>query len=64
MDLTNLLSQTLDGKYLTERELGRGGMGTVFPATHIGIERSVVVKVISPQFMRRDDIVGRFRRAA
>jgi len=64
MDLTNLLSQTLDGKYLIERELGRGGMGTVFLATHIGTERPVAVKVISPQFMRRAEFVERFRREA
>ncbi|HJS52023.1 MAG TPA: serine/threonine-protein kinase [Pyrinomonadaceae bacterium] len=64
MDLTNLLSQTLDGKYLIESELGRGGMGTVFLATHVGTERPVAVKVISPQFMRRPEFVERFRREA
>src|SRR5688572_5245506 len=64
MDLTNLLSQTLDGKYLIESELGRGGMGTVFLATHVGTERPVAVKVISPQFMRRAEFVERFRREA
>ena len=64
MDLTNLLGQTLDGKYLIERELGRGGMGMVFLATHIGTERPVAVKVIAPQFMRRPEFVERFRREA
>ena len=64
MDLTNLLGQTLDGKYLIERELGRGGMGTVYLSTHIGTERPVAVKVISPQFMTRPEFVERFRREA
>ena len=64
MDLTNLIGQTLDGKYLIERELGRGGMGTVYLSTHVGTERPVAVKVISPQFMRRPEFVERFRREA
>jgi serine/threonine protein kinase len=45
-------------------ELGRGGMGTVFLATHLGTERPVAVKVIAPQFMRRAEFVERFRREA
>ena len=64
MDPGNLLGQTLDSKYLIDRELGRGGMGTVYLATHIGTERPVAVKVISPQYMRRAEFVERFRREA
>ncbi len=56
--------QTLDGKYRIDRELGRGGMGTVYLATHLGTERPVAVKIISPQFMERAEFVERFRREA
>lgn len=56
--------QTLDGKYQMIRELGRGGMGTVYLATHLGTERPVAVKIISPQFMQRAEFVERFRREA
>ena len=56
--------QTLDGKYRIERELGRGGMGTVYLATHLGTERPVAVKIISPQYMERAEFVERFRREA
>lgn len=62
--MLNLIGQTLDGKYAIERELGRGGMGTVYFANHIGTERPVAVKVISPQFMTRAEFVERFRREA
>lgn len=62
--MQNLIGQTLDAKYAIERELGRGGMGTVYFATHIGTERPVAVKVISPQFMTRTEFVERFRREA
>src|SRR6187402_132739 len=56
--------QTLDGKYQMTRELGKGGMGTVYLATHLGTERPVAVKIISPQFMKRAEFVERFRREA
>lgn len=64
MDLLDFAGQTLDGKYHIERELGRGGMGTVYLATHLGTERPVAVKIISPQFMQRTEFVERFRREA
>ena len=57
MDLSDLLGQTLDSKYKIERPLGRGGMGTVYLATHLGTERPVAVKVIAPQFMERAEFV-------
>lgn len=55
---------TLDGKYQIESELGRGGMGKVYLATHLGTERPVAVKIIAPQYMRRPEFVERFRREA
>jgi serine/threonine protein kinase len=64
MDFTGLVGQTLDEKYQIERELGRGGMGSVYLATHLGTERPVAVKVISPQFMSRPEFIERFRREA
>ena len=64
MDFTGLIGQTLDEKYQIERELGRGGMGSVYLATHLGTERPVAVKVISPQFMSRPEFIERFRREA
>ena len=64
MSLADLVGEKLDGKYQIERELGRGGMGTVYLATHLGTERPVAVKVIVPQFMQRAEFVERFRREA
>ncbi len=64
MDLLDFSGQTLDGKYHIERELGRGGMGTVYLANHLGTERPVAVKIISPQYMQRAEFVERFRREA
>ncbi len=64
MNYESVIGQTLDNKYNIGRELGRGGMGTVYLATHLGTERPVAVKVIAPQFMRRPEFVERFRREA
>lgn len=64
MSFSNYIGQTLDGKYRIESEIGRGGMGTVFLATHLGTERPVALKIIAPQFMQRTEFVERFRREA
>src|SRR5687767_14015959 len=58
------LGQVLDSKYRLERLLGRGGMGSVYLATHLGTERYVALKLITPQFMRNEEFVERFRREA
>jgi serine/threonine protein kinase len=58
------LGQVLDEKYRLERLLGRGGMGAVYLATHLGTERYVALKLITPQFMRNAEFVARFKREA
>ncbi|HEY8180924.1 MAG TPA: protein kinase, partial [Thermoanaerobaculia bacterium] len=64
MDVGDLIGQTLDGKYLIERQLGAGGMGTVFCATHLGTERSVALKIIAPGLMDDNRVLERFKREA
>lgn len=64
MGVTELTGEVLDEKYRIEKELGRGGMGAVYLATHLGTDRPVAVKVITPQFMMNDEFVERFRREA
>ncbi|MGB7208474.1 MAG: serine/threonine-protein kinase [Pyrinomonadaceae bacterium] len=64
MNFADVIGQTLDEKYQIEREIGRGGMGTVYLATHLGTERPVAIKIIAPQFMKRPEFVERFRREA
>ncbi len=59
-----LLARTLDNKYLIEKLLGKGGMGSVYLALHTGTKRNVAVKVISPQYMRNKELLIRFQREA
>src|SRR4030095_6008312 len=58
------IGQVLDEKYQLERLLGRGGMGSVYLASHMGTERYVALKLITPQFMRNQEFVARFKREA
>ncbi|MDX6382817.1 MAG: serine/threonine protein kinase, bacterial [Blastocatellia bacterium] len=62
--LDTYLGQTLDDKYRLERLLGQGGMGAVYLATHLGTDRYVALKLITPQFMRNEEFVERFKREA
>ena len=64
MSSENVVGEILDGKYKIENQLGKGGMGTVYLATHVGTARPVAVKVIAPDFMKRAEFVERFRREA
>ncbi|HKS10255.1 MAG TPA: serine/threonine-protein kinase [Pyrinomonadaceae bacterium] len=58
------VGEVLDEKYRLEHLLGKGGMGAVYLATHLGTERYVALKLISPQFMRNSEFVERFKREA
>ena len=62
--LERFIGEVLDGKYRLERLLGQGGMGAVYLATHLGTERPVALKLITPEFMRNDEFVERFKREA
>jgi serine/threonine protein kinase len=62
--LERYVGEVLDDKYRLERLLGRGGMGAVYLATHLGTERYVALKLITPQFMSNEEFVERFKREA
>ncbi len=64
MSSGSVVGQTLDDKYKIINEIGKGGMGAVYLATHIGTERPVALKIIAPQFMQRLEFVERFKREA
>ena len=47
-DLLDRLRTALAGRYTIERELGRGGMATVYLARDLKHHRSVAIKVLKP----------------
>jgi serine/threonine protein kinase/uncharacterized membrane protein len=63
-DRRDITGCVVDGKYRVDTLLGRGGMGAVYRATHLGTGRPVALKVIAPELMGREDSVERFRREA
>lgn len=64
MNLSDVVGTVFDGKYQIERMLGRGGMGAVFFAKHLGTDRPVALKVIVPQYAADASFLERFRREA
>lgn len=56
--------QFIAGRFRIEREIGTGGMGTVYLATHLDLERPVAVKIIKPEFAADADVAERFLREA
>jgi serine/threonine-protein kinase len=58
------LQQALAGRYSLESELGRGGMGLVYRAREVRLDRPVAIKLLRPDVAARDDIRERFLREA
>ncbi|MDT7541089.1 MAG: eukaryotic-like serine/threonine-protein kinase [Acidobacteriota bacterium] len=56
--------QVIANRFRVEREIGRGGMGTVYRATHLGLERTVAVKVLKKEFALEHGVAERFMREA
>ena len=54
----------LDGKYHVLRQIGEGGMGTVYEGEHLRIARRVAIKVMHPEMAAERDLVQRFEREA
>lgn len=64
-EISSEVSQPLPeqiGPYRIERELGSGGMGTVYLGRHESTDRVVAVKVLPPALAREEGFVARFTR--
>ncbi|HEX8148728.1 MAG TPA: serine/threonine-protein kinase [Pyrinomonadaceae bacterium] len=59
-----LVGQVLAGKYRIDEKIDEGGMGCVYRATHVLMEKVVAVKVLHPALAADDKIVQRFTREA
>jgi len=54
----------VDGRYAIVRRLGGGGMGSVYEAQQIKLQRLVALKVLRPEFAHQELAAKRFEREA
>ena len=57
-----LIGKVLEGRYEIVRLLGAGGMGAVYQATNLGVNRPVAIKIMHPQFMLDERTMLRFKQ--
>jgi serine/threonine protein kinase len=58
------IPRVIANRFRIECEIGRGGMGTVYLATHLGLERPVAIKVLKAEFAADPEVAERFMREA
>jgi serine/threonine-protein kinase len=58
------LQEALAGQYSLESELGRGGMGVVYLAQDVSLDRPVALKVLPKELAGNPDVRDRFLREA
>ena len=60
----SLIGQTLDEKYRIEQRLSAGGMGAVYRARHLSMDRPVAIKVLHQRLLADEGSRIRFQREA
>ena len=60
----SLIGLELDDRYRIEKQIGEGGMGYVFLARHIVIEKPVAIKVLKREVARDKAVITRFVQEA
>src|SRR5512147_868679 len=58
------IGRTVDGKFRVEALVGQGGMGRVYRARHLTLDRTVVLKMLHRAYSSDPQIVQRFQREA
>ena len=59
-----MVGQIIDGRYKVTRRLGEGGMGEVYAAEHVHIEKRVAIKLLRSEILANQEAVSRFRQEA
>ncbi|MGM0555785.1 MAG: serine/threonine protein kinase [Myxococcota bacterium] len=64
MSIKNLEGATLSSRFRLERQLGRGGYGSVFEAEQLSVGRKCAVKVLAPKAGKDSTTESRFSQEA
>ncbi|MCI0635913.1 MAG: serine/threonine protein kinase, partial [Actinobacteria bacterium] len=59
-----LAGQLIGGRYRLNRRIGKGGMGVVYEAEHVGLDKRVAVKFLLDRFSDDPEVIERFHREA
>ncbi len=62
--LQGRLQRIVEGKYKIERMVGKGGMGVVFLAQDLTLDREVAIKVLPPDISQDPKVIQRFQQEA
>ncbi len=60
----SLVGQILDGRYRIIKLIGEGGMGEVYAAEHVHIEKRYAIKLLKAEIVSNAEAVSRFRQEA
>jgi len=63
-DSDDLVGRVLDKKYRLDEKVGVGGMGAVYRARHLLMDRRVALKIVRPEVLTEHNSVRRFHREA
>jgi eukaryotic-like serine/threonine-protein kinase len=63
-DPENLTGKVIANRYLIEKCIGRGGMGSVYLGSQSALNRKVVIKVLRSNLVEDDEAIARFEREA
>ena len=63
-DTDELVGQTVGGRYLIRRMIGQGGMGVVYEAHHVRLDKRVAIKFLLPRYAQDAEAVARFHNEA
>jgi serine/threonine protein kinase len=58
------LGKVINGRYLIQRLLGEGGMGSVYLAEHTHMKKRVAIKLLHPEMSDNAEVSARFEREA
>ncbi len=61
---TDLVGQILADRYRVVRLIGEGGMGQVYEAQHVNINKRFALKLLRPEIVSNGEAVARFRQEA
>ena len=60
----SLIGRLIDRRYEVEKHIGEGGMGQVFRAKHVALNRHVALKILRSDMGRTSETIKRFRQEA